>query len=466
LDRVARGATQIPAQTATCGQPAADPVARALCASPALGGLSDLYRALGLAPESGGRVAVATHSLGLSARTVSALNPRVFVFPPYSPLEDDRIAVAAFSRGEPFVELVGYDPAAHDFNFYLLAFRPSCRLGDADDPSVPWCAPRDLLTAGLETGWRGWTLFADRDLADTPLDCTSCHRPDGPGAPRRLLMRQVSGPWMHWGDFRGVSSPVACTDASGAPELVAGEIAADGADALLDVDGPAGEHAGIPVADLIAAPSGYDFSSFLFYAAAHANGIGDVPCSPPDCRFSEPLPFPSQDVLCDRLSQGAADGAGGAWARYRELARGRGFPVPYFDPSILDGAVQASVSTDFQGWAEVGEDDAFTKLSSLVDPDVGAAIGFLPDEADSGAAILAKMCARCHAGNADAGLGRARFDATTLDGLDAALARKILDRISLPRTSPERMPPVRAGELPDWARQRIGNFLRDAMAAD
>jgi hypothetical protein len=457
LDRVGTG----PPQTAAvCGRGAADPVARALCESPApaLGGLADLYRALGLGP-GGDRIltAVTTHSLGLSARTVSALNPRTIVFRHYSPLDENNIVAVAFSRGEPFVEMVGYDPTANDFNFYLLAFEPACKGAG--------CTPADLLTERIETGWNGWTLYAERDLEDTPLDCTSCHRPDGPAAPRRLLMRQVDGPWMHWGDFRGVSSPTACIDETGATTLVEGEIAADGADLLRQVDGPLGRHGGVPVADLIAAQSGYDLSSFLFYAAGLADGIGDVPCLPPDCPFSEPHPFPSQEVLCDRLRQGRADGQGGAWDRYRGQLLARGLPAPYFDPDILDPSLRATVAGDFGAFVTTpppgGEGgDAFTKTSGLIGPDVARAIGFLPDDGDSAGVILQKMCVRCHGAATDGRLARSRFNAAALDRLDAATAETILERISLPRTSPARMPPLRAGELPGWAIDRVTQLLR------
>jgi hypothetical protein len=447
LGRVGTGSAQT---AAVCGRGAVDPIARALCQSPApaLGGLTDLYRTLGLVPGTDSLVAVTTHSLGLSARTVSALNPRTVVFHRYSPLEPTQTAAVAFSRGEPFVELVAYDATANDFNFYLLAFQPACHD----------CTPRDLLTARIETGWTGWTLYADRDLEDTPLDCTSCHRPDGPGAPRRLLMRQTDGPWMHWGDFRGVSPPTPCPDDTGAITIVNGTIAADGADLLRQVDGPTGQHGGVAVADLIAAQSGYDLSSFLFYAAGYADGPGDVPCVPPYCPFSEPDPFPSQDILCDRLLHGRADSAGGAWHRHRDRVHARGFPVPYYDPDVLGPSSRASVAGDFDAFVAAGG-DAFTKTADLIAPDVARAIGFLPDEADTAPAILQKMCVRCHAANTDARLARSRFDATALDSLDAATAQHILDRITLPRTSPDRMPPLRAGELPPWAIDRIAAFL-------
>jgi uncharacterized protein (TIGR03382 family) len=455
LDRVGTG----PAQTAVaCGRGAADPIRRALCASPApaLTGLTDLYAALGVSPGRGALAAVATHSLGLSARTVSALNPRIAVFPRYSPLDANGIAAVAFSRGEPFVEMVGYDAAANAFNFYLLAFEPACRGRT--------CTPSDLLTARLESGWTGWTLYADTDLEDTPLDCTSCHRPDGPGTRRRLLMRQFDGPWMHWGDFRGISSPTSCAGADGTTALVEGAIPADGADLLRQVDGPLGQHGGVPVADLVAAPSGYDLSSFLYYAAGYADGSGDIPCAPPDCPFSEPDPFPSQAILCDRLQSGRADGAGGAWDGYRRPARARGLPVPYFDPDILDASARATVAGDFAAFVATpapGDEpgDAFTRLSGLISSDATRAIGFVPDEGAAPDLMLQTMCVRCHADGTDARLARSRFNAAALDRLDAETAREIVRRLTLPRTSPDRMPPLRAGELSASHIDRINAFL-------
>jgi hypothetical protein len=440
-----------PMQTAnTCARGAADPVARALCRSPApaVSGLDDLYGALKLTEVAGRMTSVAMQSLGLSARTVSAVNPRVIVFPNYSPIDENGIVAVAFSRGEPFVEMVGYDPIANDFNFYLLAFEA-----------------RDLLSEKLERGWAGWTLYTDHDLEDTPLDCTSCHRPDGPGARRRLLMRQYEYPWLHWGDFRGLPPPVLCTDETGATTLLDMGVGGDGADVLRAIDGDLGRHAAIPVADLLVAHSGYDLSSFLFYSSGIADGIGDVPCSPPDCPFSEPHPFSTQDVLCDQLRHGRADVPGGAWARYREQVSAGGIPVPYFAHDVLDAGVRARIAADFEAFvaASASGDDAFTVLSGLVRDDVARAIGFSPDESDAVPALLAKMCGRCHGPSTAPHLARARFDAFAPDRLDAAGARVVLERIALPRNSPDRMPPLRSGELPDWAVTRISDFLRSRL---
>lgn len=449
------------AQTdAACAQGAADPVARALCQSPppALTGLTDLYRLLEISPGTDGDVAVTTHSLGLSSRMVSAVNPRTIAFRKYSRLTPTQTCAVAFSRGEPVAELMGYDPMANAFRFYLLAFRPAC--AQKDGSSI--CAPADLLSERIESGWLDWTLYTERDLEDTALNCSSCHRPDGAQAPARLLMRQIEGPWMHWGDFRGVAPPTSCPDEDGNETWVDGQIVAEGADVLSRLNGPDGRHGGIPVDTLVAAASGYDLSTFLFYAAGYADGPGDVPCTAPDCPFSEPYPFPSQDVLCDRLRHGRADVPGGAWTAYRARVLSRGFPVPYFDPDVFQEPLRSSVADHFDEFlASPGAGDAFTSLSGLISEDVARAVGFLPEPGDSASDILTKMCVRCHSDNIDAELapGRSRFNALELDRLDATMARSLIERIRLPRTSPDRMPPLLAGELPEWAQDRIEAFL-------
>ncbi len=451
-----------PTQTArVCGRGARDPVAKALCSTPApaLGGLEDLYRTLGMVATRTERlVAAATHSLGLSGRIVSALNPRTFVFRSYTSLDEASIVAVASSRGERVIELVGFDPVARDFNFYLLAFEQPC---DADG-----CKTSDLLTSKVETGWTGFTLYGDVDLEDTGLNCLSCHRPDGVAAPKRLLMRQLADPWMHWGDFRGVSGSLFCDDAPDPRIPVDGNVTAEGLDLLMRVDGLDGRHGGIPVADLIKAPSGYDFSSFLFYAVGLADGPGDVPCEAPACVFWEPHVFDSRAVICDRLLRGSADVPGGDWDRYRDQTLSLGFPVPYHGPDVLDPGKRDQAAADFPAFLNQLDQldrnagtETFALMANMMSADAARAVGFVPSEADTAPRILQQMCVRCHAATTDPKLARARFNAEALDSLGPETARKIIERITLPRTSADLMPPQRAGELPPWAIERVRAWL-------
>jgi hypothetical protein len=207
LSRIGTG----PAQTArVCGHGARDRVATTLCAKPAptIHGFDDLYRVLRLDHPVESLPAATVHSLGLSARFASGLNPRVLVYQDIShkrrPVTYEELVVAGFTRGEQLIELAALDPATYDYNFYLFRFGQACNRTR--------CTPEDLLTAKVESGWTDWTLYSERDLEDTPLDCVSCHLPFGPGTHKQLLMRQVFDPWMHWGDFRGGDERKLCPE--------------------------------------------------------------------------------------------------------------------------------------------------------------------------------------------------------------------------------------------------------------
>src|SRR5262245_10681968 len=153
LSRVGTG----PSQTGrACGRGATDRFALALCdkTTPAINDLAQLYRVLRLDQPSEMAAATATHSLGLSSRTVSALNPRML---PFQNISDksrqptyEQAAVTTFARGEQMVEMTALDPTTYDFNFYLLRFEQAC--------NHTRCTPEDLLTEKIENGWTDWTL--------------------------------------------------------------------------------------------------------------------------------------------------------------------------------------------------------------------------------------------------------------------------------------------------------------------
>jgi hypothetical protein len=426
-----------------CARGSRDRIATALCAEGvALRGLSDLYAALGLGDASHRFVAAATHSLGLSARYVSPAVPRAFVFnADAAPVPYDRFSVASFARGEQLVELVGLDANTLDYRFYLLRFEQGC-----DDTR---CEPADLLTAQIEAGWTGWTLYADDELEDTPFDCISCHRPFGPGTPKQLLMRQTAAPWMHWGDFHGATETRLCPS----PKWPAPGpwIPGDGLDVITRLEGPSGSYAGIPASELAAAPSGERFALFL----TEAENTLRRDRVPADYPYAQ-LDFGSTEALCERL----ASGTSATWERQRAESLSRGLPIPYYAQDVLDPVARDELLADRAGLlAGRAPEAALDVATGWLGRDVPSAVGFLPRETDTAPELLRELCVRCHSATTEPRLARARFDAEHPEGIDQAVARTLRERISLPVTSPEHMPPWRTGELPSSAIARIGAYL-------
>jgi len=450
LSRIGTG----PAQTArVCARGATDRFAIALCdkTTPAIQSLDQLYRVLRLDQPAEMVAATTTHSLGLSSRTVSALNPRVLALQNISDKSRqptyEQAAAATFARGEQLVELAALDPATYDFNFYLLRFEQAC--------SRTRCTPEDLLTEKIESGWTGWTLYSEHDLEDTPLDCASCHQPFGPREHRQFLMRQVFDPWMHWGHFRGGDERALCPDRpadAGPGKVVA---VADGLDLLRAVEGAAGRYAGIPVAKLHAALSGDILVKFV----TGAEGL--VRVSPYGLKHNYPFgqtDFPTREVLCERFRTGTSP----TWDRLRRESHARGLPIPFYGPDVTDPHRRAEVAADRTAFLRRhAEDDAFDVAASFLSAEVGPAVGFEPREDESAPVILQAMCVRCHNAATDVRLRRARFNAESIDRIDPITATAIRRRLSLPRSSPELMPPLRVGELPRWAIARVERYLRD-----
>ena len=166
---------------ALCARGNADPVSEALCARPRIEGLADLQRALGLLiadPTRGNgeggnpSFALLGHSTSLAGRLVSAINPRAFLFT--SPASIARLRGPArrspgfvamgVTRGEQLVELVARDRRSDALRFFLVRFEQACNAGDG-------CSSYDLFSPAIERGWTGVSVYEDRDLANTVLDC-------------------------------------------------------------------------------------------------------------------------------------------------------------------------------------------------------------------------------------------------------------------------------------------------------
>jgi hypothetical protein len=267
-------------------------------------------------------------------------------------------------------------------------------------------------------------------------------------------MRQEFDPWMHWSDFRGGDERSLCPErpADGSAGKVV--VTADGLDLLRAVEGPAGRYAGIPIPELHASESGKIFATFI----ADSEGlIRNSPYRPSDYPYGQ-SGFSTREVLCERFHTGTSP----TWDRLRREALERGLPVPFYGPDIVDGPRRLEVSSDRAAFLRrQAESGAFEVAASFISPEVATAVGFVPRKEDTAPQILRSMCVRCHAASADRHLARARFNAESIERISPLTATLIRRRLSLPKSSPELMPPLRAGELPAWAIARIDRYLSD-----
>jgi hypothetical protein len=438
-----------PSQTRrVCESGAKDRVTAALCRepAPAIDSLTSLYAALGMVGTKERLVAATTQSLGLSARYVSAANPRTFVFTnniEYAPIPHEKLAVVSFARGEQLVELVALDTATYDWNFYLLSFTQACNAAG--------CTPEQLLTEQVERDWTSFTLYSDRQLVDTPLDCLSCHLPYGAGTHKLLLMRELPDPWLHWGDFRGVNETANCSQDGPKVADPGRRVPGDGLDLLVALEGRTGRYGGIEVGELADSLSGRLMSDFYVDARLTIND------SPNGGNYPQlEREFDSARILCELLNAPSSP----RWESYREELAVLGLPVPSPSNDILDPAKRREFQADRAAYlAERAELPAVEVAGGLLAPEVLTQAGLIPREQDEAPRILRQMCVRCHAHDTPPELRRAAFDVTQLERFTPASARSIKARLRLPRTSPNVMPPLRSGELPSWAVERIEAYI-------
>lgn len=460
LNQIGRGAAQT---ERVCMRAARDAVASALCSStrPAIASLADLHSVLGVndaqPPQQGqgngdgnddaaaGDQAstapirlsgMTAHSASLVSRFVSALNPRVVigVVPGGANADARPMFALGFARGEPFVELVAYDFSARAVNFYLLAFEPSC--------ANEHCTPAELLSESIESGWQGTTLYRAEDLANTPLDCLSCHQPEGASGPRRVLMRQLRNPWMHWMPLEPRGANCADADAGG-NGMGRGRYVNPGLFQTFQ-QAHAGEarYAGLPLDAMNMLPAGAQLEAFVQTFEGVAGALrgqrGGM------AGGGEPAEFPSREVLSESLCGSGHD----AWSSYAAPLRSAGLPVPFYMPDVLEAGEREQAAKNYGAYLDAHKgSDEFELVSGWMSAEAQAAIGFQPSAGADATQVLREMCVRCHNDATDSMLTRSRFNAQSPERWDAAVAQKALERIALPADDPEHMPPRRFGEL-------------------
>jgi len=397
--------------TALCARNYGDAVSLAVCAGsapPVLTSLADLRALLGLTidPNATGsqpnvRFTLLGHSTALPQRHVSALNPRAFVFtiPNSNNSPNQRFQVLAFARGEAFAELVANDPTANNtLRFFLIRFHPAC------EQAAGGCDNADLYTPTIESGWTGWSIYDDSDLANTTVDCLQCHQPQGPTTRKMLRMQELDGPWMHW-FYEEIPENNAMIDN------------------VYLVARPNEAYAGIPP-NLVHPSRPIALQRLLIN-----NGFG-----------TQPNKFDSMVIRAEMQS-----GASPTWsAIYAHAVAGDQIMVPYFgvpqtDPTKIADAVQAY------------RDVASGVLPRDQMPDIGdvfldsaeAAMSHRPAPGLDGRGILQHMCQHCHNSRLDQSLTRARFNVENLDTLAPSIKAEAIRRLGLQDADIFHMPPRR-----------------------
>lgn len=179
-----------------------DPISEKLCAGegpPDVHSLTGFEQTLEIS-HLNSAVGLTGHSTGIGLRYVTPLNPRAVIV---NGADTDHFAIVTFARGEPLVEMVANDPIAQTLRFFVVVFHPQC------ESTATGCSLADLLTPVIENSWATYELY-DRDaFVNTPLDCDTCHQPDGPGTPRILRMQERLSPWTHW--FTVADQPRRCS---------------------------------------------------------------------------------------------------------------------------------------------------------------------------------------------------------------------------------------------------------------
>ncbi|MBS2017160.1 MAG: hypothetical protein JST00_30015 [Deltaproteobacteria bacterium] len=416
-----------------CARGARDKVAQTLCSAPRITSIVDLQDALGLGFKDRGSnakngangnpgFAVLGNSSSLVARSVSAINPRAFVFnpPPGRPARIPGYVIMGFARGEPFVELAAEDPNTRKLTFYLLKF-------DVDCEHKHTCRPADLLTPKVESGWKGWSLYDDEDLKNSIADCRHCHQPNGPSSKPMLRMQELQDPWTHW--FHA-NRP--------------------GGAALLEdfrrAHGSNEDYFGIP-GSLIQESDGRAIEDFI---------LGQGFQTQPNMFDSQRIEQEVKSSASKQPEVNTPAGTSSTWKRlYDAAASGRFIPVPYHDvkvtdPDKLDFAVSAyskvmsgkMLESELPDIRRVFLDSALEEMT--MKPKAGA----------TGKEVLVQTCAQCHNPSLDQSVSRARFDVTKLDTMPRAMKDLAIARLKLPASDVKRMPPAIFRSLPDDALAR------------
>jgi hypothetical protein len=413
--------------SAVCARHYGDMISARFCAGtapPSLASLADLENLLGLtvqpnptgdpAINPGVRVTLTGESTGLGLRMVNPILPRAFLMTPVTAgQQNPKYQVLAFARGEPFVELVASDPVAGTLRFFLVRFHLACE--------ATGCTHADLQTQAIESGWTGYTLYDDQTIANTTLDCGTCHQPGGPSTPKLLRMQELANPWGHW----------FYPERPETLQIVQDFQAAHGSES----------YAGIPAANIM--PS----RPAALMQLLQNTGFGTQPNAFDTLQINKEL---------------AASKTSPTWSGlYAQAVAGLAIPVPYFSNPYDRTKLTAMTAAYQQAIAGTLAPRQLPDVSDTLLDTALADLSIRPKPGLDGRGILVQMCQMCHNSRLDPSQSRAQFNVEQLAQLSRGEKDLAIARLSLPPTDRHAMPPVRFRELSATERQLVIDELRN-----
>lgn len=357
------------------------------------------------------------HSASLSARSVSAINPRAVIF---NGINSNNAIVMAYTRGEQAVEIIVRDRKDGSINFYFIAYKQPCNAAES-------CTPAQTLTPETESGWTELSLYERKDLENTILDCNSCHMvaPAQDDRPQLIMrMQELLVPWTHW----------MTTVTPGGRALF------DDFHAAHDEDET---YAGIPGPDLTSSlPAALQAFVSVSGFATQPNQFNGITVE-------------NEVVGGNSTQPGNNDvpGVSAAWQQlYESFLSGNAIAVPYHDVKVTDSAKLTDMTAAYKAFTSGAIDSLPDIRQVLRDDRIYEIAGIGIDPKLRGAEIVTAACTQCHNSRLNQALSRARFNTDfsrfsdlkggTLTGADRddELARAI-ERVRLPASDIRRMPP-------------------------
>ena len=357
------------------------------------------------------------HSSSLVARSVSAINPRAFVFTglPGRPVRAPGYVAIGFARGEPFVEIAADSPRTGKLTMYLFKFDIACEENHT-------CQNADLLTPAIEQNWKGFTLYDDEDLKNTLMDCRHCHQPDASG-PMMLRMQELEVPWTHW--FRN--------DNPGGLTLLQDYFRAHSENE---------DYGGIPGA-LIQKSDGRALEDLV-----KGQGFANQP---------NVFDSPRIELEVARSQSGQPEvnspkGTSPTWkALFDRASSGQFIPPPYHDVKVTDPNKLQYATDAYKNFMANGG-GTLPDIRRVFLDEALEALTFVPTAGLPGRDVLMQTCAQCHNSNLDLSITRAKFDMNKLGTMSRAEKDVAIARLLLPSSDRLKMPPASFRSLPDDAR--------------